>query len=77
MTLAHTGYTAGQVLRAWTPFLFLTATVTLWSIPPFKALFASGGALYEWVIKFRCRTSINWLPVCRHGQRGYGLCRRV
>ncbi|MCZ6353697.1 L-lactate permease, partial [Escherichia coli] len=27
---------------AWTPFLFLTATVTLWSIPPFKALFASG-----------------------------------
>lgn len=50
MTLAHTGYTAGQVLRAWRPFLFLTATVTLWSIPPFKALFASGGALYEWVI---------------------------
>ena len=38
------------MLRAWTPFLFLTATVTLWSIPPFKALFASGGALYEWVI---------------------------
>lgn len=29
MTLAHTGYTAGQVLRAWTPFLFLTATVTV------------------------------------------------
>ena len=49
-SLVHTGYTAGQVLRAWTPFLFLTATVTLWSIPPFKALFASGGALYEWVI---------------------------
>lgn len=41
MTLAHTSYTAGQVLRAWTPFLFLTATVTLWSIPPFKALFAA------------------------------------
>ncbi|EMD2873058.1 L-lactate permease, partial [Salmonella enterica] len=32
------------------PFLFLTATVTLWSIPPFKALFAPGGALYDWVI---------------------------
>ena len=31
------------------PFLFLTATVTLWSIPPFKALFAKGGALYDWV----------------------------
>ncbi len=36
-------------MRAWSPFLFLTATVTLWSIPPFKALFAPGGALYDWV----------------------------
>lgn len=42
--------TAGQVIRAWSPFLFLTATVTLWSIPPFKALFAPGGALYDMVI---------------------------
>ncbi|WP_229255538.1 lactate permease LctP family transporter, partial [Enterobacter cloacae] len=49
-TLARTGYTAGQVIRAWSPFLFLTATVTLWSIPPFKALFAPGGALYDMVI---------------------------
>ena len=43
-------YGAGQILRAWSPFLFLTATVTLWSVPPFKALFAPGGALYDWVI---------------------------
>jgi L-lactate permease len=49
-TLARTGYTAGQIVRAWSPFLFLTATVTLWSIPPFKALFAPGGALYDMVI---------------------------
>lgn len=42
-------YTLAQVVRAWMPFLFLTATVTLWSIPPFKALFAKGGALYDWV----------------------------
>ncbi|MDI8083754.1 L-lactate permease, partial [Salmonella enterica subsp. enterica serovar Kentucky] len=42
-------YTTGQIVRAWSPFLFLTATVTLWSIPPFKALFAPGGALYDWV----------------------------
>ncbi len=42
-------YTLGQIVRAWMPFLFLTATVTLWSIPPFKALFAKGGAMYEWV----------------------------
>ncbi|WP_366540306.1 L-lactate permease, partial [Salmonella enterica] len=49
-TLARTHYTTGQIVRAWSPFLFLTATVTLWSIPPFKALFAPGGALYDWVI---------------------------
>lgn len=43
-------YRLSQIVRAWMPFLFLTATVTLWSIPPFKALFTQGGALYEWVL---------------------------
>ena len=43
-------YRTGQIIRAWMPFLFLTATVTLWSIPPFKQLFAPGGALYDLVI---------------------------
>ncbi|MFG1173402.1 L-lactate permease [Erwiniaceae bacterium CAU 1747] len=43
-------YRPGQIIRAWMPFLFLTATVTLWSIPPFKALFAPGGALYHLVV---------------------------
>lgn len=43
-------YRLGQIVRAWMPFLFLTATVTLWSIPPFKALFTQGGAFYEWVL---------------------------
>ncbi|TPE18542.1 L-lactate permease [Pantoea vagans] len=43
-------YRLGQIVRACMPFLFLTATVTLWSIPPFKALFTQGGALYEWVL---------------------------
>lgn len=47
--LTRKKYSAGQVIRAWMPFLFLTATVTLWSIPPFKALFAKGGALADWV----------------------------
>ena len=50
MNLARTRYTPGQVIRAWSPFLFLTATVTLWSVPPFKALFAPGGAMYDFVI---------------------------
>ncbi|PAA95439.1 L-lactate permease [Serratia fonticola] len=47
--LVQQRYALGQIIRAWMPFIFLTATVTLWSIPPFKALFAQGGALYEWV----------------------------
>ncbi|MEI7606321.1 MAG: lactate permease LctP family transporter [Rhodospirillaceae bacterium] len=38
-------YTAGQVLRAWSPFLILTAIVTIWSLKPFKALFVKGADL--------------------------------
>ena len=51
-TLARQNYTLKQVIRAWMPFIFLTATVTIWSIPPFKALFAKGGALQDWVFNF-------------------------
>ncbi|HHQ6615307.1 TPA: L-lactate permease [Serratia fonticola] len=47
--LVQQHYALGQIIRAWMPFIFLTATVTLWSIPPFKALFAQGGSLYDWV----------------------------
>ncbi|TCV95158.1 L-lactate permease [Biostraticola tofi] len=42
-------YTKSQIIRAWMPFIFLTATVTIWSVPPFKALFAAGGPLAGWV----------------------------
>ncbi|WP_025119967.1 MULTISPECIES: L-lactate permease [unclassified Serratia (in: enterobacteria)] len=51
-TQSQQHYTLGQIIRAWMPFIFLTATVTLWSIPPFKALFVQGGALYDWVLSF-------------------------
>ncbi|MCE9880213.1 L-lactate permease [Hafnia paralvei] len=51
-TLARQNYTLKQVIRAWMPFIFLTATVTIWSIPPFKALFVKGGALQDWVFNF-------------------------
>ena len=44
-------YGVGQIVRAWSPFLILTALVTLWSIKPFKALFAAGGPLQHWVLK--------------------------
>ncbi|MDO8605748.1 MAG: lactate permease LctP family transporter [Phaeospirillum sp.] len=38
-------YTAGQVAKAWAPFLILTAVVTVWSLKSFKAMFAKGGDL--------------------------------
>lgn len=46
------GYSAGQVFKAWSPFIILTVVVTLWSIKPFKALFDKGGVLASWVFKF-------------------------
>jgi L-lactate permease len=47
---AATKHSFGKVVLAWSPFLVLTAMVTLWSLKPFKALFASGGALERWVL---------------------------
>jgi lactate permease len=45
-------YSLGQILKAWSPFLILTVMVTLWTLKPFKALFAAGGALQAWTINF-------------------------
>lgn len=44
-------YTRGQIVKAWTPFLILTVVVTVWTLAPFKALFATGGVLEHWTIK--------------------------
>ena len=44
-------YTKDQIARAWSPFVILTAFVTLWSVAPFKKLFAADGALQDWVLK--------------------------
>ena len=38
--------TAGRILKAWSPFIALTAMVTIWSLKPFKNLFLEGG-LFE------------------------------
>ncbi|NHB57877.1 L-lactate permease [Acinetobacter sp. 194] len=46
-------YSVGQIIKAWSPFAVLTAMVTLWSIQPFKALFAKDGALSDWVISIK------------------------
>lgn len=44
-TTAPAKLTTGMVIKAWSPFIILTAMVTIWSLKPFKGLFASGGAL--------------------------------
>ncbi|AOI72193.1 lactate permease LctP family transporter [Burkholderia ubonensis] len=46
-------YTFAQTLHAWSPFLILTGVVTVWSLAPFKALFAPHGALAATVLKFK------------------------
>lgn len=47
---AATPLTAGAIIKAWSPFIILTGMVTLWSIKPFKALFAAGGPLASTII---------------------------
>ncbi len=45
-------YSFGEILKAWSPFLILTVLVTIWTLKPFKALFAPGGALEQLVFLF-------------------------
>jgi L-lactate transport len=45
-------YSFGQILKAWSPFAILTVVVTIWSLKPFKALFAKDGPLYALVLQF-------------------------
>ena len=47
-----TPYSLGKIFKAWSPFLILTVLVTIWTLKPFKAAFASGGAMYNWVFNF-------------------------
>ncbi len=46
-TLARYPLATGQIVR-WSPFLFLTATVALWSIPPGSKRCLPPAALYDW-----------------------------
>jgi L-lactate transport len=48
-TLKVESHSFAQVARAWSPFAILTVFVTVWSIKPFKALFARGGNL-AWTV---------------------------
>ncbi|MGI4983582.1 MAG: L-lactate permease, partial [Janthinobacterium lividum] len=45
-------YATGQIVKAWSPFLFLTATIVIWGQGGFKALFAAGGALASTTLTF-------------------------
>lgn len=38
-------FSRAQIIKAWMPFAILTAVVTVWSVAPFKRLFAKGGPL--------------------------------
>ncbi|NBA96522.1 lactate permease LctP family transporter [Pseudomonas sp. R5(2019)] len=42
-------YSLGEIFIAWSPFLILTVLVTIWTLKPFKAMFAAGGSMYSWV----------------------------
>ena len=54
--LPTTHYSPAQIIKAWMPFVILTAMVSLWSIKPFKDLFVKGkdghpdGALVDMVM---------------------------
>lgn len=48
-TTTPSPYSMGAIFKAWSPFLILTVLVTIWTLKPFKAMFAAGGSLYNWV----------------------------
>ena len=45
-------YSFAEIFKAWSPFLILTVLVTIWTLKPFKAAFAPGGAMYNFVFNF-------------------------
>ncbi len=49
---APSPYSFAQIVKAWSPFLILTVLVTIWTLKPFKAMFAAGGAMYSTVFNF-------------------------
>ncbi|HEY1997173.1 lactate permease LctP family transporter [Paraburkholderia sp.] len=45
-------YPMNTIVRAWSPFLFLTATITVWGLGGFKALFGAKGLLAPTTLSF-------------------------
>ena len=58
-TIETRQFSAGQITKAWMPFVILTAMVSLWSIKPFKDLIVKGkdgqpdGALVDMVVSIK------------------------
>ncbi|MDT0231704.1 L-lactate permease [Acinetobacter sp. RRD8] len=50
---ARKQYSVAQIAKAWSPFLILTAMVTIWSIKPFKDLFVKDGPLSDLVVSIK------------------------
>ena len=50
ITVKAESHSLPQVFKAWSPFIILTIFVTVWSLKPFKAMFAKGGDLVWTVI---------------------------
>lgn len=46
-------YSLAQIAKAWSPFMILTAMVTIWSVKPFKDLFTKDGVLHDLVISIK------------------------
>lgn len=61
------GYSVGQIVKAWSPFIVLTAMVTVWTLPEFKALFTADGplswAMISWHIPGLDNQVIRDLPI--------------
>src|SRR5471032_384872 len=51
-TTVASPYSLLEIFKAWSPFLILTVLVTIWTLKPFKAMFAAGGSMYSWVFNF-------------------------
>src|SRR4030095_3236494 len=49
----RSGYTAGQILKAWSPFIILTVVVVIWTLPGFRSLFNAGGPLHGTTLSFK------------------------
>ena len=49
VTVKAQTHTFAKIFKAWSPFLILTVFVTVWSLKPFKALFAKGAVL-AWTV---------------------------